>query len=118
MSREKLAPFTVPREEMTMRHILGLRCCVCEANDARTLVEVELEGGGRATLCGSHAIMYGRLKQHTHMHMQDARSADDLRDWLRDRRARSERRHEGDELGTALTTAFSRDRRTADRRRA
>jgi hypothetical protein len=94
-----------------MRHILGLRCCVCEASDERTLVEVELDGGGRATLCGSHAIMHGRSKQ-------DARSAADLRDLLRDRRARSERRHEGDELGTALTTAFNSNRRTADRRRA
>jgi hypothetical protein len=94
-----------------MRHILGLRCCVCETTDERTLVEVELDGGGRATLCGSHAIMHGRSKQ-------GACSAADLRDLLRDRRARSERRHEGDELGTALTIAFNSNRRAADRRRA
>jgi hypothetical protein len=111
MAHEKLAIYAAAREEMTMRHIVGLRCCVCETSDERTLVEVELEGGGRATLCGSHAIMHGRSNQ-------EARSADDLRDLLRDRRARSERRHEGDELGTALTTAFNSDRRTADRRRA
>ncbi len=111
MPHEKLAPHPLPREEMTMRHILGLRCCVCETTDERTLVEVELAGGGRATLCGSHAVMHGRSEQEAH-------SAADLRDLLRDRRARSERRHEGDELGTALTTAFNSNRRTGDRRRA
>src|SRR5260370_26264712 len=99
MTHEKLATNAVPREEMTMRHIVGLRCCVCETSDERTLVEVELDGGGRATLCGSHAIMHGRS-------MQEARSADDLRDVLRDRRAMIASRHEGDDLGTALTTSF------------
>jgi hypothetical protein len=86
------------------------QCCVCGEGDRRALVEVGLRGGGRATLCGSHAVMHGRAAP-------GARSETELRALLRDRRGRL-RRHEGDALGDALTAAFSGERRTADRRRA
>jgi hypothetical protein len=86
-------------------------CCVCGANDARTLVEVALATGGRATLCGSHALMHQRIGS-------EARSEADLRAALTDRRGRRDRRQEGDELGAALTDAFSGPRRSGDRRTA
>jgi hypothetical protein len=74
-------------------------------------VDVVLIGGRRATLCGSHALMHRRLPLQ-------ARSESQLRELLRDRRGRRDRRSEGDELGEQLTAAFSSDRRAADRRRA
>jgi hypothetical protein len=86
-------------------------CCVCKASDARTLVEVVLVGGVRATLCGSHALLHRRSPEQ-------ARSAADLRRVLGERRKRRERRSEGDALGDALSAAFAGDRRAADRRRA
>jgi hypothetical protein len=87
-------------------------CCVCKASDARALVEVVLVGGARATLCGSHALMHRRSSMQ-------ARSAEDLRLQLSERRRRNERRAEGDALGDALLAAFSGvdDRRAAGRRR-
>ena len=84
---------------------------MCGVADKRALVEVGLLGGGRAMLCGSHAVMHGRAAPK-------ARSQSELRELLRDRRGRRDRRHEGDELGAALTAAFSGERRAADRRRA
>jgi hypothetical protein len=87
-------------------------CCVCQASDKRTLVEVLLVGGARATLCGSHALMHRRSAIQ-------ARSARELREVLRDKRARAERRDDsGDELGAALASAFAGERRTVERRRA
>jgi hypothetical protein len=94
-----------------MKQNLGSRCCVCGESDGRALVEVGLAGGGRAMLCGSHAVMHGRAAPR-------ARSESELRALLRDRRGRRDRRHDGDELGAALTAAFSGERRTTDRRRA
>jgi hypothetical protein len=99
-----------------MRHAIadevsGSSCCVCGATDARALVDVVLMGGARATLCGSHALMHRRLPAQ-------ARSSAQLREMLGDRRGRSDRRMEGDELGAALTAAFSGDRRAGDRRLA
>jgi hypothetical protein len=47
-----------------------------------------------------------------------ARSSAQLREMLGDRRDRRDRRSEGDELGAALTAAFSGDRRAGDRRLA
>jgi hypothetical protein len=84
-------------------------CCVCDARDARALVDVVLDGGARATLCGSHALMHGQS-------LPQATSIDELRRTLRDRRGRRDRREEGDELGEALTAAFRADLRTSDRR--
>jgi hypothetical protein len=91
-----------------MRRFSGA-CCVCGASDARALVEVLLVGGARATLCGSHALMHGRSRS-------TARSESELRDLLRDRRGRRDRRLEGDELGEALIQAFHGERRDGERR--
>jgi hypothetical protein len=82
---------------------------VCGASDARTLVDVTLAGGARATLCGSHAVAHSRLSAQVG-------SESELRELLRNRRGRAERRDLGDELGAALTQAFSRERREGDRR--
>lgn len=87
-------------------------CCVCGAVDARTLVDVPLAGGARATLCGSHALMHGRSGPQ-------ATSLDELRQTLRDRRGTRDRRdtrEAGDELGEALSAAFRSERRGTDRR--
>jgi hypothetical protein len=92
---------------MTM--VLGSSCCVCGECDGRALVDVVLLGGAHVTLCGSHALMHRRA-------MTQARTGTQLRELLGDRRNRSERRTEGDELGAALSAAFSGDRRVADRR--
>ncbi|HXN32334.1 MAG TPA: hypothetical protein VN894_10750 [Polyangiaceae bacterium] len=86
-------------------------CCVCGASDTRTLVDIDLAGGARATLCGSHAIMHSRAATR-------ARSESELRELLRDRRGRRDRRELGDELGAALTDAFNDERRAGDRRQA
>jgi hypothetical protein len=86
-------------------------CCVCDASDARALVDITLPGGKRATLCGSHALMHRRSSM-------DARTPAELRTLLSERRRRSERRSEGDALGDALTAAFAGERRAAGRRRA
>jgi hypothetical protein len=88
-------------------------CCVCNASDARSLVDVVLRGGGRATLCGSHALMHRRSSM-------EARTPADLRVMLSERRKRAERRTEGDALGESLSTAFAGERRgtgSAARRR-
>jgi len=91
--------------------VSGSSCCVCGATDARSLVDVVLIGGAKATLCGSHALMHRRSPAQ-------ARSSAQLRQMLGDRRGRRDRRLEGDELGAALTAAFSGDRRAGDRRLA
>jgi len=93
-----------------MMQVVGSSCCVCGANDARALVEVVLVSGSRATLCGSHALMHRRSREQ-------ARSASELRGLFRDRRGRRDRRGgEVDELGAALTAAFSGERRAGGRR--
>ena len=86
-------------------------CCVCGASDARALVEVELAGGARATLCGSHALIFRRLGGAD-------RSEAELKASLRDRRGRRDRRQDGYELGAALTAAFSGGRRGPERRKS
>ena len=93
-----------------MDRTVGISCCVCGTRDARALVDVELAGGARVTLCGSHELMHRRAPLA-------ARSESELVALMRDRRGRRDRRTEGDELGTALTAAFSRSQRSADRRR-
>jgi hypothetical protein len=94
-----------------MKAQAGSRCCVCGESDRRALVAVALAGGTRTTLCGTHELMHRRSGGV-------ARSESELRELLRDRRGRRERRLEGDELGAALTAAFRAERRAADRRRA
>jgi hypothetical protein len=95
-----------------MKAQAGSRCCVCGESDRRALVAVALAGGGtRTTLCGTHELMHRRSGGI-------ARSENELRELLRNRRERRERRLEGDELGAALTAAFRAERRAAERRRA
>jgi hypothetical protein len=89
----------------------GGSCCVCGARDARALVDVLLPGGARATLCGSHALIHRRTRLQP-------RSESELRALLSDRRTRGDRREVGDELGAALASAFSDERREQSRRRA
>lgn len=93
-----------------MTQVIRSSCCVCGNSDSRSLADVELEGAARVVLCGSHALMYRRMNARSS-------SASELRVLLRDRRGRRDRRYDGDELGAALTAAFSSDRRTSDRRR-
>jgi hypothetical protein len=84
---------------------------VCGASDTRALVNIDLAAGACATLCGSHALMHSRA-------LARVRSESELRDLLRDRRGRRDRRELGDELGMALTQAFNDERRARDRRQA
>jgi len=85
---------------------------VCGNSDARALEDVILEGGARATLCGSHALMHRRLPTAG----RAAQTVAELRELLANRRDRRDRRQDGDELGAALTAAFSGSRREGDRR--
>jgi hypothetical protein len=73
-------------------------------------VEVGLVGGARVTLCGSHAIMHRRSPVQ-------ARSAEELRERLRNKRGKADRRDDGgDALGAALAAAFAGERRGVQRR--
>jgi hypothetical protein len=86
-------------------------CVVCGMSDARALFDVRLVGGVCTMLCGSHALMHRRSRVQ-------ARTVRELRDALRDRRHRSDRRAaSGDELGAKLASAFAGgERRVRDRR--
>lgn len=87
------------------------KCAVCGLSDARALMSVELPGGERATLCGSHALMHRRAGAM-------AKTIHELQDSLAERRDGDRRGGPGevDELAEALSAAFTRDRRGADRR--
>jgi len=87
------------------------KCAVCGLSDARALVLVDLSGGERATLCGSHELMNRRAGAM-------AKSIHELQEALGDRRDMDRRGGPGevDELAEALTAAFTRNRRGADRR--
>jgi hypothetical protein len=91
----------------------GPSCCACGASDARALVVVVLDGGVHVTLCGTHAVILRRSSVEGR-----PTSEVELRALLRDRRDRSDRRGDGDELARALAAAFQSDRRENDRRRA
>jgi hypothetical protein len=82
---------------------------VCGAGDARALVEVGLDDGARATLCGTHALVWARQPV-------PVRSVSELRAQLAERRRPRDRRTPGDELGEALQAAFRGERRDAERR--
>ena len=85
-------------------------CAVCAARDARALVMMELEGGAAVTLCGTHAVMHGRLADRP-------RSVAELRSALEERRSTERRAQgDGDELAERLTAAFTRERRNTERR--
>lgn len=87
------------------------KCAVCGLSDARALVLVDLPGGERAALCGSHALMNRRAGAM-------AKTVHELRASLAERRDTDRRGGPGevDELAEALTAAFTRERRGADRR--
>jgi hypothetical protein len=110
MERRMQASSTMDRGAEAARGGEHGACAVCGERDARMLALVELRGGEGAILCGSHALLYGRLNA-------PCASVTELKAALRDRRA-SERRAsgEGDELAERLTAAFVRDRRTSERR--
>jgi len=55
-------------------------CAVCGTTDARTLATTRLEDGTRVVVCGSHKVAHRRAE-----HL--ARSVDELRTMLRERRA-------------------------------
>jgi hypothetical protein len=82
---------------------------MCGLRDERALVEVTLQGGARATLCGTHALMHSRTRA-------PVRTIAELQTLLRERRGRRDRREEGDALGDALTAAFNGERRATGRR--
>lgn len=86
-------------------------CAVCGMSDARALVGVDLPGGSKVTLCGSHELMHRRAGAA-------ARSIAELRGAFSDRRETDRRggRGEIDELAERLTAAFTSDRRGRDRR--
>lgn len=85
-------------------------CAVCGTRDARLLVMAELSGGAAVTLCGSHALMHSRAREKY-------RTVAELREALSERRAHERRAQgEGDELAERLTSAFTRERRSAERR--
>ena len=90
-------------------------CTVCGSRDARTLSTTALASGEMIVVCGSHAVAHARAEA-------PARTATELRAMLADRRDRTDRRNaykgETDELALALTTAFTRERRGAERRNA
>lgn len=86
-------------------------CAVCGISDARALLAVELPGGSKVTLCGSHELMHRRAGAA-------ARSIAELRGAFGDRRETNRRGGKGeiDELAERLTAAFTSDRRGRDRR--
>ena len=86
-------------------------CAVCGVSDGRALLGVDLKGGKRATLCGSHDLMHRRAGS-------PATSLLELRALFGDRRDTERRGGKGevDELAEALSAAFCRDRRSSARR--
>jgi hypothetical protein len=98
------------RAEAVEPELVHGACVVCGTRDARMLVMVELGGGAAATLCGSHALLHSRTGRR-------ARTIAELREVARERRSRDRRAiGGGDELGERLTAAFTRERRSAERR--
>ncbi len=87
------------------------RCAVCGITDSRALVTVDLPGGTRAILCGTHELMHRRAGAM-------ARTLHELQISLADRRESDRRGGPGeiDELAEQLTAAFTRERRGTDRR--
>jgi hypothetical protein len=86
-------------------------CVVCGERDERALSTLKLGNGGRVAVCGSHDLIYRRSGRV-------AFNEEELRVLASDRRRRSVRRDQGDELGIQLMAAFSPDRRASgDRRR-
>lgn len=111
-----LVPAAAPVETRPIEALPALTtsapCCVCGLKDARALLDVELAGGARVVLCGSHDLVHKRLGA-------TATSVFELRAMLADRRRDDRRGHgteEIDELAASLASAFGRERRSAERR--
>lgn len=89
-------------------------CVVCGTCDSRALCTTRLEGGQTVVVCGTHELMHRRGPRV-------ARTVEELKGLVRERRRRAERRLQGngDELGLQLSEAFAGPRRKAagDRRR-
>jgi hypothetical protein len=83
---------------------------VCGMRDARALLSVALTGGARVTLCGTHELMHRREGAK-------ATTSAELRAMYGERRG-TQRRATGevDELAERLSAAFTRERRTTERR--
>jgi len=89
-------------------------CTICGARDSRTLCCTTLTTGSSVIVCGSHAVAHDRAPRR-------ARTVSELRLMIGERRDPCDRRArfagEVDELAVGLSTAFSRERRDAERRR-
>lgn len=89
----------------------GSACAVCGDTDVRALTTTRLASGDVLVVCGTHELMHRRASKV-------ARSFEELRDLVRERRGRRERRRpRADELGAALDSAFRDERRAAGERR-
>lgn len=86
------------------------KCCVCQMQDARALLDVKLGDGSSVTLCGSHDLMMRRSTVRP-------QSLVELKMMFGERRETHRRGPiDVDELAAALSAAFAPDRRTTDRR--
>lgn len=100
----------ITREDLAAPSSRCAECAVCGTTDARVLVMTELHGGAAVTLCGSHAVMLRRSNVA-------CRTVSELKVALADRRSNDRRAiGEVDELAERLASAFTRERRGADRR--
>lgn len=86
-------------------------CAVCGERDARALSTLRLAGGEPVVVCGTHELMHKRAGR-------TARSIEELRSFVLERRKVDRRHVETDELAEALTRAFSGERRVGIDRRA
>jgi hypothetical protein len=86
-------------------------CVVCGETDSRALATTRLARGDVVVVCGTHELIHQRSAAR-------ARTIVELRALVGERRDRPERRAMGgDELGEALSAAFTkRELRTSDRR--
>src|SRR5262249_8836541 len=118
-ARGNLAPARRVGDHLAMTSSLALpehadslsACAVCGLSDARALTTVRLPEGGWAVLCGTHDLMHCRAPR-------EAESVAELREILRDRRGRPDRRAGmWDELSAELSAAFAIERRTGVERR-
>lgn len=115
MARKQRSPKEIVQESPALVSLERLptgACAVCGLRDARALTEATLAGGSAVVLCGTHELMHRRGGSA-------ARSVDELRTLLADRRRENRRGvgfEEVDELAASLSAAFTRERRTTERR--
>jgi hypothetical protein len=86
-------------------------CVVCGTRDSRVLSSTRLANGTVVTVCGSHELAHLRADA-------PAKTVEELRVMVGDRRTERERRTEADELALHLSLAFSGDRRASRERRS